>query len=68
MTPSAEPENTPGSGSDEGTGPGGGFVALDRSRGFWTATGYAVVFGLVLAVDALVFLGLVKDRTSLHRR
>jgi len=43
-------------------------VALDRSRGFWTATGYAVVFGLVLAVDALVFLGLVKDRTSLHRR
>ena len=65
MTQSAEPKNGPGSGSDEGTGPGAGFAPLDRSRGFWTVTGYAVVFGLVLAFAALAFLGLVKGGTKL---
>jgi H+/Cl- antiporter ClcA len=47
------------SAAEPGSGPG--FGALDRSRGFWTIVGYAVVFGLVLAVAALAFLGLVKS-------
>jgi H+/Cl- antiporter ClcA len=51
--------------SDEQPGSGPGFVALDRSRGFWTIIGYAVVFGLVLAVAALAFLGLLKGGTKL---
>jgi H+/Cl- antiporter ClcA len=42
-----------------------GLVALDRSRGFWSVIGYAVVFGLVLAFAALAFLGLVKGGTRL---
>jgi chloride channel protein, CIC family len=53
------------SSSDEQPGSGPGFVALDRSRGFWAIIGYAVVFGLVLAIAALAFLGLVKDGTKL---
>src|ERR1051326_9152153 len=53
------------SSSDEEPGSGPGFVALDRSRGFWTIIGYAVVFGLVLAVAALAFLGLVKGGAKL---
>jgi hypothetical protein len=40
-------------------------MALDRSRRFWTVIGYAVVFGLVLAVAALAFLGLVKGGAKL---
>jgi hypothetical protein len=40
-------------------------VALDRFRRFWTVIGYAVVFGLVAAVAALAFLGLVKGGTKL---
>jgi H+/Cl- antiporter ClcA len=48
------------SSSGEGPGSGPGFVALDRSRGFWMIIGYAVVFGVVLAVAGLAFLGLVK--------
>jgi H+/Cl- antiporter ClcA len=40
-------------------------VPLSRSRGFWTSVGYAVVFGVVLAVAALAFLGLVKGGTNL---
>jgi len=51
------------SGEEPGSGPG--FVPLDRSRGFWTIIGYAVVFGLVLAFAALAFLGLVKGGTKL---
>ncbi|WP_170284546.1 chloride channel protein [Kribbella amoyensis] len=42
-----------------------GFVALNRSRGFWTNIGYAALFGVVLAVIALVFLGLVQGGTEL---
>jgi H+/Cl- antiporter ClcA len=53
----------PGEAEEPGSGPG--FVALDRSRGFWTIIGYAVVFGLVLAFAALAFLGLVKGGTKL---
>ena len=41
------------------------FVALDRSPGFWAIIGYAVVFGVVLAVAALAFLGLLKGGTQL---
>src|SRR5215467_8678187 len=51
------------SGEEPGSGPG--FVPLDRSPGFWTIIGYAVVFGLVLAFAALAFLGLVKGGTKL---
>jgi H+/Cl- antiporter ClcA len=51
--------------SDEGPGSGPGFVPLGRSRGFWMIIGYAVVFGLVLAVAALAFLGLLKGGTKL---
>jgi H+/Cl- antiporter ClcA len=43
---------------------GHGLVALDLSHGFWTIVGYAVVFGLGLAVVALAFLGLVKGGTN----
>ena len=51
------------SGEEPGSGPG--FVPLDRSRGFWTIIGYAVVLGLVLAFAALAFLGLLKGGTRL---
>ena len=52
----ARPGTSSQSSSDEEPGSGPGFAALDRSRGFWTVIGYAVVFGLVLAVAALAFL------------
>jgi chloride channel protein, CIC family len=51
--------------SDEEQGSGSGFVAIDRSRGFWTVVGYAVLFGIVLAFAALAFLGLVKGGANL---
>ncbi|NYJ08255.1 chloride channel protein [Petropleomorpha daqingensis] len=51
----AGPRAAPQSGPDEAPGE----VALDRSRGFWTAVGYAVVLGIALALAALAFLGLV---------
>jgi chloride channel protein, CIC family len=51
--------------SDEEPGSGPGFAPLDRSRGFWTVIGYAVVFGLVLAFAGLAFLGLLKGGTKL---
>jgi len=51
--------------SDEKPGSGPGFVPLERSRGFWAVIGYAVVFGLVLAVAGLAFLGLLKGGTKL---
>src|SRR5215468_6758609 len=51
------------SGEEPGSGPG--FVPLDRSRGFWTIIGYAVVFGIVLAFAGLAFLGLLKGGTRL---
>ena len=53
------------SGPDATQGSRAGFVAMDRSRGFWTIIGYAVGFGLVLAVAGLAFLGLVKGGTKL---
>jgi len=53
------------SSSDEEPGSSPTFVALDRSRAFWTVIGYAVVFGLVLAIAGLAFLGLVKGGTKL---
>lgn len=53
------------SSSDAEPGSGPGFVALDRSRGFWTIIGYAVVFGVVLAFAGLAFLGLVKGGAKL---
>jgi H+/Cl- antiporter ClcA len=40
-------------------------VAWVRSPGFWPIIGYAVLFGVVLAVAALAFLGLVKGGTKL---
>jgi len=49
----------------EEPGSGLSFVALDRSRRFWTTIGYAVVFGLVLAFAGLAFLGLVTGDTKL---
>lgn len=38
---------------------------LVRSRGFWAIIAYAVVLGVVLAVAALVFLGVVQMGTKL---
>ena len=61
----AEPDTFPRSSSDEEPGSSPTFVALDRSREFWTVIGYAVVFGLVLAFAGLAFLGLVKGGTKL---
>src|SRR5262245_4006639 len=63
--PNAEPVTASQSGSDEEPSSGLGSVALDRSPGFWTNIGYAVVFGLVLAVAALAFLGLLHGGTKL---
>lgn len=60
-----EPDTFPQSSSDEEPGSSPTFVALDRSRAFWTVIGYAVVFGLVLAIAGLAFLGLVKGGTKL---
>ena len=48
------------SSSDDTQDSGSGFVAIDRSRGFWAIIGYAVVFGLLLAFAALAFLGLLN--------
>ena len=42
-----------------------GVVALNRSPGFWTIMGYAVLLGVVLAFAALVFLWVVKRGTHL---
>lgn len=53
------------SSSGEGQGAAPDLVALARSPGFWTVIGYAVLFGVVLAVAALAFLGLVKGGTKL---
>jgi len=61
----AEPGTFSQSSSGEEPGSGPGFVALDRSRGFWPIIGYVVVFGLVLAFAALAFLGLLKGGTKL---
>ena len=63
--PNAEPVTSSQPGSDEEPSSGLGSVALDRSPGFWTNIGYAVVFGLVLAVAALAFLGLLHGGTKL---
>ena len=60
----AGPDTSSQPSPDEEPGSGPGFVALDRSHRFWTIIGYAVVFGLVLAVAALAFLGLVKGGTN----
>jgi hypothetical protein len=51
-----DPDDAPSSGS--------GFVALTRSPKFWVIMGYAALFGVVLAVAALAFLGLVKGARS----
>ena len=40
-------------------------VALTRSPGFWVIVRYAIVFGVVLGVVALVFLGLLDGGTDL---
>ena len=54
------PDAVSRSSSGEGPGSGADFAALGRSPGFWRIVGYAVLFGLVLAVAALAFLGLLK--------
>jgi hypothetical protein len=41
------------------------FVALTKSPGFWADMRYAALFGVVLAVAALAFLGLLKGGTKL---
>lgn len=46
--------------ADDKPSTGPGFPPLDRSRGFWTIIGYAGLLGLLLAVAALAFLGVVK--------
>ena len=62
---SAGPGTSSQSSSGEERGSGLGSAALDRSRGFWTIIGYAVVFGIVLAFAGLAFLGLLKGGTRL---
>jgi len=59
----SEPLRPPGADGQAPSGPG--FVALNRSPGFWAIIGYAVVFGVVLAFAALAFLGLIKGGTNL---
>ena len=65
MADKAEPDTLPQSSSGAATEAGAGFLALDRSRSFWTAVGYAVAFGVVLAFAGLAFLGLLKGGTGL---
>ena len=57
------PDTVSQSNSDQGAGAGP--VALDRSREFWTIVGYAIVFGVLLAIAALAFLGLLSGGTKL---
>ena len=52
-------------GSDTSQRSTGGNVALDRSPGFWMIVGYAVLFGIVLALASLIFLALLKKGTNL---
>ena len=59
----SEPPRPAGADGQAPSGPG--FVALNRSPGFWASIGYAVVFGVVLAFAALAFLGLIKGGTNL---
>jgi H+/Cl- antiporter ClcA len=62
----SEKKTDASSGAPSGHEPGSGsFVPLDRSPGFWAIVGYAVLSGLVLAVAALAFLGLLKGGTKL---
>jgi H+/Cl- antiporter ClcA len=42
---------------------GADLVPLNRSPGFWMLMGYAVVFGVVIAFAALIFLALMKGGT-----
>ena len=63
VTPGPDAASQPNSGQEPGSG--ADLVALGRSPGFWTVVGYAVVFGVVLAVAALAFLGLLKGGTKL---
>jgi H+/Cl- antiporter ClcA len=39
-------------------------VALNRTPGFWPTMGYAVVFGVVIAFAALIFLAVMKGGTN----
>jgi H+/Cl- antiporter ClcA len=59
------PDDTSRATSGQGPGSGPDLVALDRSPDFWTIVGYAVLCGVVLAVAALAFLGLLKGGTKL---
>jgi H+/Cl- antiporter ClcA len=53
------PSEAPSSSSDSV------FVPLTRSPGFWQIIGYAALFGLVLALGALAFLGVLSHGTKL---
>src|SRR5271165_4194262 len=54
------------SNSGAGTAPGSSAadVALNRTPEFWPLMGYAVVFGVVIAFAALIFVGLMKAGTN----
>ena len=59
-------ERTPGTQPDPKTeGEPGSEIALNRSPGFRTIVGYALVLGAVLAFVGLAFLGLVSGGTKL---
>ena len=55
--------STPASGED--SHPASDSIALTRSPGFWVLIRYAALFGVVLGLVGLAFLGLVKGGTKL---
>jgi len=58
------PVSSSNSDSEAAQGPSAAAVALNRTPGFWPMMGYAVVFGVVIAFAALIFLGVMKAGTN----
>ncbi len=62
--PGSASSSNANSDSDEAPGSSAEAVALNRTAGFWPIMGYAVLFGVVIAFAALIFLGVMKAGTN----
>jgi H+/Cl- antiporter ClcA len=58
------PPASDGAGADAPAPSSAAAVALNRSPGFWPIMGYAVLFGVVIAFAALIFIGVMKAGTN----